>query len=258
CDVLGCDQARLVAHNRDEIAAEDRDRYLAAIRRRALGEPLQYIVGRREFYGLDFMVTPDVLIPRPETEFLVEEVIATATINWPDCPLVIADIGTGSGCIAVSVATRIPRALLIATDVSPAALAVARSNATRHGVESRIEFLEGDLLAPLDGRSSVDIIVSNPPYVPDRSLAALQREVRDYEPHVALSGGPDGLGFYRRLLSEAGERLNTPRFLLLEIGFSQLDDVARLGQDASWDLANVTRDLQGIPRALTFQRSRTV
>ena len=257
CEVLGYDHARLIAQNRDEISDQDRESYLAAVRRRAAGEPLQYIIGHREFYGLDFIVTPDVLIPRPETEFLVEKVISLACTNVPDSPL-IADIGTGSGCIAVAIASQVGRARLIATDISESALSVARSNAERHGVASRIEFLEGDLLAPLEKLTGVvDIVVSNPPYVPDRSLATLQREVRDHEPHVALSGGADGLYFYRRLLLEGAVYLTRSGFMILEIGFSQVEDVIRLGRDAKWDLVEVTNDLQGIPRTLVFQRSNS-
>jgi release factor glutamine methyltransferase len=255
-DVLGCDHARLITRHRDELGVVDHAKYLASIRRRTQGEPVQYIVGHQEFFGLDFAVTPDVLIPRPETEFLVERAISLARGIELGEPI-IADIGTGSGCIAVSVAINLPHARVIATDISASALSVARSNAERHGIGQRVEFLEGDLLGPLDRFTPdrlVDIIVSNPPYVPEAALARLQREVREYEPTVALSGGSDGLDFYRRLLSEGGRYLKASGSLLLEIGIEQRDETAHIGRDFGWQLVEVINDLQGIPRTLSFRK----
>ena len=212
--------------------------------------------GHQEFYGLDFIVTPDVLIPRPETEFLVERVIKLARDLTVEAP-VIADIGTGSGCIAIAVAVNLPRARVVATDVSSAALDIARRNAARHSVRGRIEFLAGDLLKPLAAaglREAVDILASNPPYVAEETSDLLQREVREWEPNEALFGGLDGLDFYRRLLVDAVEFTKPRDCLVLEIGHSQLDPIAQVIDNSPWGLAHVTRDLQGIPRTITLRK----
>lgn len=231
--------------------------YIALVARRAAGEPLQHITGHQEFYGLDFIVTPDVLIPRPETEFLVERVITLARRSNARNQLLIVDIGTGTGCIAVTVATHIPQARLIATDVSSAALAVARKNARRHNVDSRIEFIEGDMLEPLAARGleeAVDLLASNPPYVPTKNIDLLQREVRDWEPPVALFGGEEGVDFYRRLLVDARRYVKPGGCLICEIGYGQLDSIRAMIDPAAWALEHVADDLQAIPRTLTIRR----
>ena len=278
---LNATQEHILSRPGDPITETQYAAFLELISRRVHGEPLQHITGHQEFYGLDFIVNAEVLIPRPETEFLVEQVLKLGTFPrlgseeesrllpepepGPDrqvpSPLIddrlIVDVGTGSGCIAIALAVSLPSAAIIAIDISSPALDVARRNAERHGVTDRIQFLHGDLLGPLQqGRfeGSVDIIASNPPYVSTSRPDLVQREVRDFEPAIALYGGPDGLSFYRRLLVEAARFLKPDGHLVCEIGYSQLDDVLRLADAAGWDFANLAEDLQGIPRTLTVRR----
>jgi release factor glutamine methyltransferase len=226
------------------------------VARRGAGEPLQYITGHQEFYGLDFLVTPSVLIPRPETEFLVEAALKVIRAAGLESPL-IADVGTGSGCIAIALATEIARARVIAIDISRAALDVARRNGERLGVGDRIEFLEGDFLGPLaraDLAGKLDLIASNPPYVSRDRPDTIQREVRDWEPHVALFGGPDGLDYYRRLIAESPRYLKPGGSIVCEIGYSQLDQVRAMIDPDKAELIFIAKDLQGIPRTLAIQR----
>ena len=180
-------------------------------------EPLAYVLGSREFYGLDFRVTPAVMVPRPETETLVEEALAWARAR--SAPITVADVGTGSGCIVVSLAVHLPDARFLATDVSPAALAVAEENARRHGVAGRVRLLPGHLLEPLPG--PVDLVVANLPYIPRGRIDSLQPEVRDHEPREALDGGPDGTDLLRPLLRQAGAYLRPGAALMLEIDEEQ-------------------------------------
>ena len=252
---LSLDAAQLLVRSEEKIGDPEYRLYLGFVERRAAGEPLQYITGRQEFFGLEFKVTPDVLIPRPETEHLVEQVIKLSR-EQSSRDRVIADIGTGSGCIAVSLAVNIPGSTILATDISPAALQVAIQNAKKHSVADRIEFLEGDLLSPLKSRDlegNIDFIASNPPYVPAIELDHLQREVRDHEPALALFGGPDGLDCYRRLLSEAPAFLRAGGGLICEIGFGQLKPIENLVDPAVWLNRQVINDLQGIPRTLVLR-----
>jgi release factor glutamine methyltransferase len=256
CHALGIDRTHLLTKAGQQIDEPDYRAYLRLIGRRAAGEPSQYVTGHQEFYGLDFIVTTAVLIPRPETEFLVEQVIKLARESQLSAPL-IADIGTGSGCVAVAVAASLPNAKVLATDVSSAALGVARKNAERHGAGRRIEFLEGDLLEPLARRGleeSVDILASNPPYVEERGPEPVQPEVRDWEPHAALFGGADGLDFYRRLLVDGLKYVRPGGYFVFEIGYDQLDAISGLIAGPSWELTEVTNDLQGIPRTLTVRK----
>ncbi len=219
-------------------------RFDALIERRATGEPVQYIVGEAEFYGLPFRVTRDVLIPRPETEHLVEKVIELAAgFAAPR----IVDVGTGSGAIAVALAANLPPAAIAATDVSAAALAIARENSTRNGVADRIRFFVGDLLAPVAGEQ-FDLAVSNPPYVPEGDRDSLAVEVRGYEPAQALFAGVDGLAIYRRLISQAFAALAPGGFVVLEIGYGQQAAVRALLADAGFAQVAFAADLQGIPR----------
>ena len=223
------------------------DRFAALIARRLQREPVSQIVGYREFWGLDFEVTRDVLTPRPETELVVEAALEA----FPrDAAPVIMDVGTGSGCLAIALATEFPAAMLIASDVSLPALTVARRNAARHGVYHRIAFLHNGDLAPED---DVDLIVSNPPYIALRDAELLPVEVRDYEPHVALFGGPDGLDIYRKLLGEARQAIGEDGRLIVEVGYGQAADVTELAREARWERERVHRDLQGIERVLTFR-----
>lgn len=220
CAATGLDRVGLYLQydkplNDSELAA-----YRAMVTRRAKREPLQHILGTQEFCGLDFNVNADVLIPRYDTELLVSE----AAAKVPDARFVL-DIGTGSGCIAVSLQKRLPKAHVTATDISAAALAVARRNAEKNG--AAVEFLHGSLFTPVTGRS-FDLIVSNPPYIPTNDIATLDQEVRDYDPLAALDGGNDGLHIYRSLIPEAAEHLNRGGWLLVEIGIGQANDVTEL------------------------------
>ncbi|HXG68127.1 MAG TPA: peptide chain release factor N(5)-glutamine methyltransferase [Blastocatellia bacterium] len=254
--VLGVDRARLLIDSKEQIEESRYRQYLGLVERRAAGEPLQYITGHQEFYGLDFIVTPDVLIPRPETELLVERVLKLATVDEKKDNPVIADIGTGSGCIAVTVAFHLPGARVIASDISGAALAVARANAERLGVKDHIEFREGDLFEPFAGlEGALDFVASNPPYVPLERPEFLQNEVRDWEPHVALFGGGSGLDFYRRLLAEGQRYVKPGGYLVCEIGYTQLDAIREMIAPEAWELVDVTSDLQSIPRTLTVRRA---
>jgi release factor glutamine methyltransferase len=254
---LGVDRTHLLMYPEQAISEEDYKTLLQMIEWRVAGEPVQHITGHQEFYKLDFLVTPAVLIPRPETEFLVERVLTLVSESQQTSPLIV-DVGTGSGCIAVTLAVEIPAARVIATDISGAALAVARQNAARHGVSSRVEFHEGDLLAPLAAlgiENQVDILACNPPYVAAGEPALVQREVHDYEPHTALFGGDDGLIFYRRLLAEALGYVRPGGWLVCEIGYGQLDAITELVATSRWQLVDVTHDLQSIPRTLTIRKS---
>jgi release factor glutamine methyltransferase len=207
-----------------------------------------YILGEREFWGLPFEVTPDVLIPRPDTELIVEEALAAFGGGQP--PATLIDVCTGSGCLAVTLAREFGGADVIATDISEAALDVARRNAQRHQVGARIAFLAGDLL---DGIATpADLIVSNPPYVARRDAATLAPEVRDHEPHVALFAGDDGLDVYRRLLPAGRARLTRSGKLVLELGLNQADAVVDLAEAAGLRLEHTRQDLQGITRTVVF------
>ena len=241
---IGKDRAWLLAHAEDEYAGCSAIGYVTLVERRNTGEPIQQIIGETEFYGLPFRVTRDVLIPRPETEHLVERGLAIAQSTAHPR---IVDVGTGSGAIAVALAHALPAASVTIIDISPAALAVARDNAARNNVADRIKFLEGDLLAPVAGEQ-FDLIVSNPPYVPETDRDSLAVEVRDYEPALALFAGADGLDIYRRLIPAAFLALAPGGALLLEIGYGQRDAIHALLSSAGFDRIAFTPDLQGIPR----------
>ena len=256
CHLLGLDRAQLFIRSKEQLNESTYREYVSLIERRASGEPLQYITRHQEFYGLDFVVTPDVLIPRPETELLVERIIALAAESHSATPLIV-DIGTGSGCIAIAVATHLPSARVIAIDVSAASLVVARKNAELHNVQGQIEFIEGDLFAPVSNRgleAAIDFVASNPPYVAESNIETLQREVRDWEPPSALFGGKAGLGFYDRLLDQSRRFVGAGGYLVCEIGNGQLDAISHKIDPEAWDLVDVTADLQGIPRTLTIRR----
>ena len=251
--VLGRDRSFILSHAEDPIGGEQAERFRQYLERRAQGEPLQYITGHQEFFGLDFEVTRDVLIPRPETELLVET--ALKLFNGSDCAPFICDVGTGTGCIAISLLHELPQARATALDISPDALAVAERNAAHHSVADRIEFVLSDCFAALDPReSSFDLIVSNPPYIEEGAMAGLQREVRDFEPRLALAAGADGLAIIRRLLLEVASCLKTGGYFLIEIGFNQALAVERLINPNVWKLLDVYKDLQGIPRTVALQK----
>lgn len=223
--VLGVDRAGVFSRFTQPLSPAQSQEFWSLIQRRATHEPLHYITGVREFWSLAFRVTPDVLIPRPETEILVETVLQLLS----QASSRVLDIGTGSGCIAITLAKELPKAELWAVDISPAALLVARENAQRHGVGERIHFLQGDLFSPLGNEVLLfDVIVSNPPYIARSELITLQPEVSAWEPHVALDGGSDGLAFYRRLVQEGQAHLHSGGRLVLELGAGQFPDVQRL------------------------------
>ena len=272
--VIGRGRSFILSHAEDPVSQEQAERFREYVERRAQGEPVQYITGHQEFFGLDFEVTSDVLIPRPETELLVETALKLAAENAA-APF-ICDVGTGSGCLAITLLHELretPGTRAVAIDISPAAVAVAKRNAARHSVTEQIDFVISDCFAaldpqdpqqststPADRRTSAgdpapfDLIVSNPPYVAERALAGLQREVRDFEPRLALAAGPDGLLIIRRLLLEAGNFLKTGGHLLFEIGFDQGAAVEQLIDRDRWKLLDIHTDLQGIPRTVALEK----
>jgi release factor glutamine methyltransferase len=254
-EALGRDRTYLIINFNKLIENDELIRYQALIERRAAGEPLQYITGHQEFFGLEFEVTPDVLIPRPETELIVEETIRIAQQPEFKRPLIV-DAGTGSGCIAVTLAREIDGLRAIATDISPAALRVAKRNAARHDLISRIDFIASNLFDALAKIPFADIIISNPPYVSRQEVPALQREVRDWEPQIALTDFDDGLTFYRRLLNEAPARLKSGGYLICEMGYTQSDAIAAMIDPAVWSAPRILKDLQGIPRTIVTTKNR--
>ena len=247
--VLGKDRTFLISHAEDPVADESLDQLRGFVERRAAGEPLQYITGVQDFYGREFRVTPDVLIPRPETELLVE---AALEVNKNENAF-ICDVGTGSGCIAVTLLCELPGARAVALDKSAAALEIAKLNAAKQSVADRSVFVISDCFDALEDEHQFDLIVSNPPYVSASALTGLQREVRDHEPLVALSPGPDGLSVIRRLLTEAPAFLKPNGHLLMEIGFDQGEAVRNLIDNSVWSLLEIRPDLQSIPRIILLQ-----
>lgn len=255
--------AQLLANPVRQLTPREQALYQESISRRLRHEPIQYITGRQEFYGLALRVTPAVLIPRPETELLVEAILSHFKPR-ADAPLRIADVGTGSGAIAIGLAVHLPRAEITAIDISPEALKIAEENAIAHNLAQRIRFLQADLLAlPIDRLSQsksvqsqpfehFDAIVSNPPYVPSTEAPELHPQVRDYEPALALFAGPAGLDIYRRLIPQAYAALQPGGLLALEIGHNQRDAIAALL--ANWRNVTFLDDLQRIPRAVLAQR----
>lgn len=264
--VLAHDRTWLYTHPESQVSSELANQYLSLLRRRAAGEPVQYLIGTQEFWGLGFEVTPDVLIPRPETEHLVEvalERLQQICAASRGSRIRIADVGTGSGCIAVALARELPRAEILATDISKAILKVARRNAARHGVSDRIHFLHADLLQPCAAAlpeangapAAFDLIVSNPPYLAREEAAALPREVRDHEPEVALFGGPSGIEIYGRLAREAGSLLRPGGILVFELGYGAAERIsAILAAENRWVNIAIANDLAGIPRVIAAER----
>ena len=262
---LGRDRAWLYSHAEDSLDPTAAEKYFAMIARRAAGEPTQYITGKQEFWGLEFEVTPAVLIPRPETEHVVEVALERLgargikldmATGKPSPKLRVADVGTGSGCLAVSLAHELPHAEIFATDISAEALDVARCNAARHRVSDRIHFHQTDLLQVLLHESHLfDLIVSNPPYVARNEAASLQREVRDHEPELALFGGSTGLEIYARLIEPAGALLSPRGILVLELGHGAADAVRKMfHMQRDWANVSITNDLASIPRVLSAER----
>jgi release factor glutamine methyltransferase len=247
---LRCDRAYLFAHPERELSSEEQSIFDDAVAQRASGKPLQYITGHQEFWGLDFIVSPAVLIPRPETEHLVGAVLELVGNQNLDAPRIV-DVGTGSGCIALSLASELPEAELYALDISAAALTIARENAKRLGFDNRVEFQLSDLLAGIS--SQFDYVVSNPPYVGRCESDKVQREVREHEPEMAVFGGEQGLDIYRRLIPQAQAALKPRGWLVMEIGFSIEQPVRELLQ--GWKEVRCIPDLQGIPRVVVARKS---
>jgi release factor glutamine methyltransferase len=268
---LGRDRAWMYSHHEEILDPATTQKYFQLIGRRAAGQPTQYLTGHQEFWGLDFEVTPAVLIPRPETEHVMEVALARLgerglkihmDTGLPREALQVADIGTGSGCLAVALACELPHAEIIATDSSAAALEIARRNAARNRVAERIRFIEADLLA-LPGNERTpepffDLIVSNPPYIADSDEASLQREVRDHEPHAALFAGPTGTEIYERLVAEARDQLRDRGILVLELGYNSAEPVRAMfdATSTAWTNVSIAMDLAGIPRILAAERAR--
>jgi len=239
---LGCDRAYLYAHPERELTREETHRYEEALAQRAQGVPSQYITGHQEFWGMDFIVSPAVLIPRPETEHLIEAVLPLAKML--SAPRIV-DVGTGSGCIALALAKELPAAEIHATDISAAALEIARANAARHRLESRVQFHHADLLAGL-ATASFDFVVSNPPYVGELEEDEVQLEVRKFEPRNAVFSGPTGLEVIERLVPQAESVLKPGGWLVMEISGTIADGVR--GFLGEWEEVQINKDLQGIPR----------
>ena len=251
-NVLNRDQTFLLAHRDQSLSAKQLQHFRSFIARRLSGEPQQHITGFQEFYKLKFEVTPDVLIPRPETEAIVE--ISLTLLKDKAAPF-IADIGTGSGCIAISFLKERQDARAVGSDISARALAIAGRNARRHGVSDRLALLESDSFAELIPSEQFSLIASNPPYIPERDWSTLPREVRDHEPRAALVSGADGLDNIRRLLADAPIFLRPCGFLIFEIGFSQAEAVRDLIEPGVWNLLEIRHDLQGIPRTVVLQEN---
>jgi release factor glutamine methyltransferase len=265
--VLGRDRTYLYAHPEDGVARHDEEKFLALLTRRAEGEPTQHLTGKQEFWGLEFEVTPDVLIPRPETEHVIEvaldrlgvrELRAGRPAKNDGAGLQVADVGTGSGCIAIALARELPAANFVATDISPNALVVAGRNAVRHGVDNRIQFIEANLLqrsGEQDHADLFDVIVSNPPYIGRNEANTLAREVRDHEPATALFGGEEGYELYADLITQSAAHLKPSGILVLELGYNSLPAVQPLLDSPPWTNVGVTNDLAGIPRVIAAEKT---
>jgi len=246
---LECDRAYLHAHPERKLSTDEQTRYAQALAARERGMPAQYITGHQEFWGMDLIVTPAVLIPRPETEHVIETVLArVGRAPSPASLLRIVDVGTGSGCIALALAEELPGAEIHATDISAAALEIARANAARHQLEDRIQFHQADLLQGL-GRGEFDFVVSNPPYVGDSEADQVQLEVRKYEPRNAVFAGATGLEVIERLIPQARESLKPEGWLVMEISGTIADGVRDLL--AGWNDVQIAKDLQGIERVVS-------
>jgi release factor glutamine methyltransferase len=251
--VLACDRAYLYAHPERELTSVEYESYQAAIAERSRGVPAQYITGHQEFWGLDFLVSSAVLIPRPETEHVIEAVLElwrAHGVPGAGRPRLL-DVGTGSGCIALALAHELPQSEIHASDISADALEVARANAARLQLDSRVSFHHADLIAG-SGLSDLDLVVSNPPYVGEDDADKVQREVRRFEPHLAVFGGKEGLDIYHRLLPEAHEALRPGGWVVLEIGYTQQRAISELLE--TWAEVKFYPDLQGIPRVVVSRK----
>ncbi len=250
--LLQLPRMRLYLNFERALDAAEMDKLRQLIKRRGLREPLQHILGSTSFCGLEFFVTAQALVPRPETELLAET--AWEFLNALPAAATALDFGTGSGCLAVTLAVKSPDARIVAIDISPEALALARQNAERHAVTSRVEFLGGDGFSALPAEPRFRLIVANPPYIPAAEIASLEPEVRDHDPHAALDGGVDGLDFFRRLSREAGSFLKPEGKIMLEFGDGQEAAIRGLFEAQMWIVETVKADYSGQPRILTARR----
>lgn len=250
--VLDVDWAVLITEQQTPVTESSLNRFQELVSRRTTGEPAQYITGSQDFYGRRFEVTPDVLIPRPETEGLIE---ATLSLLPVKSGVRVCDVGTGSGCIAITLLCENPLAHAMGLDISEAALEVAKRNAKTHNVANRISFIQSDCFDALTRGVMFDLIVSNPPYVAAKILYGLQREVRDYEPRIALTPGEDGLTIIRRLIKEAPPFLKRGGHLVIEIGFDQSEAIPTLLDPDVWELKDIVPDLQQIPRIVVLEKT---
>lgn len=251
-NLLARDQTFLITHAEELLIAEEVAAFRRRVDRRGGGEPLQYITGAQEFFGLEFEVNRDVLIPRPETELLVET--ALELIPSADAAPLICDVGTGTGCVSISLLHERQRARAIAVDISPSAAGLASRNATRNNIGNRISFVAADCFTAFRIQPRFDLIVSNPPYIADRDWEGLQREVREHEPRLALTSGSDGLLMIRRLVRDAPAFLVSDGHLVIEIGYDQRDAVEEMIDPRIWKLLAIRSDLQGIPRTVVLQK----
>ncbi len=250
--VLGANRAYLYAHPERELSSDEQTRYDGVLAQRATGMPSQYITGHQEFWGLDFVVSPAVLIPRPETEHLVETVLELARgITHPK----LVDVGTGSGCIAIALAHELKDAAIYAVDVSSEALEIARANAARLQLAGRVRLQQSNVLDALARISDFDFVVSNPPYVGFGEADKVQRSVRDFEPQVAVFAGERGLNVIEPLIEQAHRALKANGWLAMEIGYSMRDTVVNLLCHTMWEEVRVVPDLQGIPRVVAARKS---
>jgi len=249
--VLGVNRAYLYAHPERELTAEEQARYDEVVAQRSTGMPSQYITGHQEFWGLDFVVSPAVLIPRPETEHLVETVLELARgVARPK----IVDVGTGSGCIALALANELKTAEVYAVDLSDDALEIARANAARLQLDGRVKFLQSNVLEALAGMHDFDFVVSNPPYVGKNEADKVQRSVFEFEPRMAVFSGESGLDVIRPLITQAHAALKPGGWLAMEIGYSMRDMVLQLLSPTMWEDIRVLPDLQGIPRVVAAHK----
>lgn len=249
CFVLGCEYAYILTHQAHELSLDEESKYFSLINLRAAGDPIQYLTGNKEFMSLNFKVNPSVLIPRPETEVLVEIILDYLKCNMHEKKLHILDMGTGSGCIAVSLAYYLKNCSVIASDISALALGVAYINAVKNKVEKKINFVQSNLFENL-GNMRFDVIVSNPPYVPTEEISKLQNEIKKHEPLIALDGGEDGLKYYRRIIEEAPNHIARNGLLGFEVGFDQSSRVACLMEQRGFEEVKAFKDLSGIYRVV--------
>ena len=254
CHILRCQKVFLYTHDDYKLNEKEYREFIEAVRKRANGVPLQYITGHQEFMSLDFKVTPDVLIPRQDTEILVESVIEYVKKDSKENSIEILDIGTGSGCIAVSLAHYIKNSRVVAMDISQKALDVAKYNAQKNNVMNRMDFICGDIFTDLDNifgnyKKEFDIIVSNPPYIPSDEIAYLEKQVKDFEPPEALDGGRDGLDFYRIIIKYGVNFLKKQGLLAFEVGINQAGDVLDMMKEKHFNI-RIIKDLSGIERVV--------